>query len=249
MRSVITAVLVLLVAFSAFAQEETEAAPVSEAPALPPLTVQPSPAAQAAPVQQKPDALLLYNQGRNLESAGKAAEAAAKYRESIVVCDAELAQNPTRMDAYTVKSWSLFRLARYRDVVNVGNAALKVKFDARIVEVIGEAYFHLGDDVSALKYLQRYIENAGEYADRVPTAYFYMAESYVRLKRYDHADIAYALAVYRDPSLSRWWFRYGGAVEALGEYARAYELYGRALRLSPGMQDAVDAQARVKARL
>lgn len=249
MRSAIVPVLVLFVAFSAFAQDEAEPAPVVETPVLPPLTAQPSPPAKAAPAQQKADALLLYNQGRNLESAGKAAEAAAKYRESIVVCDAELSQNPTRMDAYTVKSWSLFRLARYRDVVNVGSAALKVKFDARIVEVMGEAYFHLGDDASALKYLQRYIENASEFADRVPTAYFYMAESYLRLKRYDHADIAYALAVYREPSLSRWWFRYGSAAEALGEYARAFDLYGRALRLSPGMQEALDGQARVKARL
>jgi len=197
----------------------------------------------------KADALILYNQGRSLESAGKKAEAAVKYRESVTVCDKELANDPTRMDAYTVKCWSLFRLERYREVVTIGTAGLKVKFDARIVEVMGEAYYFLGDDASAIKYLQRYLENVGEYGDRVPTAYFYLAESFVRQKRLDHADIAYSLAVYREPNIARWWYRYATLVESLAEYARAGGLYSRALRLSPGMAEALAGQARVKARL
>ncbi|TFG79180.1 MAG: tetratricopeptide repeat protein [Spirochaetales bacterium] len=251
MRSVCIYLVFVTLGFSVFAQESDIYPQTPEAPALPPLSAQQTPASpvQAAPSVPKPDALLLYNQGRNLESTGRVSEANAKYQQSIVVCNAELVSDPTRMDAYTVKSWSLFRLGRYREVTTVGNAALRMKFDPRIVEVIGEAYFYLGDDASALKNLQRYIENVGEYADRVPTAYFYMAESYLRQKRFDHADIAYGMAVYREPNMARWWYRYGGTAEALGQYARAYDLYGRALRLSPGMQEALDAQARVKARL
>lgn len=221
-------------------------APVPPAPSLP------VPAASSLPqagVATKADALLLYNQGRSLDTAGRKAEAEAKYREAVATCDRELASDPTRMDAYTVKCWALFRLDRFRDVISVGSAALRVKFDARVVEVMGESYFHLNDDASAVKFLQRYVENAGEYADRVASAYFYMAESYLRQKRYDHADIAYSLAVYREANIARWWFRYGNAVEALGQYARASELYARALRLNPGMAEAIEAQARVKARL
>jgi len=231
--------VVLLSAAAAMAQETI--APALEAP---PATL---PARAAAPV--KADALLLFRQGRDLEAAGKRAEALAKYKESVAVCDAELAIDPTRMDAYTVKCWSLFRLERYQEVVDLGNAALKIKFDARVVEVMGEAYFHLGDDARALKHLQRYIDNVGEYGDRVSTAYFYMAESYLRMKRFDHADIAYAMAVYREPGMARWWFRYASVAETLGDHARAYELYARALRLNPGMAEAVAGQARVKARL
>ena len=173
----------------------------------------------------------------------------AKYQEAITVCDRELVQDPTRMDAYTVKCWSLFRLSRYREVVDIGTSALKVKFDPRIIEVMGEAYFHLGDDATALRYLQRYIDNVGEWGERVATAYFYMAESYLRMKKYDHADIAYAIAVHREPGLARWWFRYAGAVEALGDNQRAFDLYGRALKLNPGMVEAQEGQARTKARL
>ena len=184
-----------------------------------------------------------------MEASGKKAEAMAKYRDSVAVCDRELAVDPTRMDAYTVKCWSLFRLERFKEVVDVGSAGLKVKFDARIVEVIGESYFHLGNDANAIRYLQRYLDNVGEYADRVPSAYFYMAESYLRQKRLDHADIAYSLAVYREPNIARWWYRYAMTVEMLGEPARAYDLYSRAIKLSPGLPEAIQGQARVKARM
>ncbi len=239
MRCVLTLIAFLSAAMVASAQETV----------LPPLSAQQTVGAQSAPAAQKADALLIYNQGRSLDLAGKRQEAADKYRDAIAVCEAELAIDPARMDAYAVKAWSLFRLERYREVVTLGNGALKIRFDPRIVEVMGEAYFHLGDDAAALKHLQRYIENVGEFADRVATAYFYMAESYLRLKQYDHADIAYALAVHREPAMARWWYRYGTAVEALGEYSRAFELYAKALRLSPGMKEALDAQARVKSSL
>jgi tetratricopeptide (TPR) repeat protein len=273
MRSrALAAVVISFVAFStvATAQETVtppeaqvtpaQAAPQPEAPsstttvmpAAPSSPAQPSPT-MAAPaqtaIQPKADALLLYKQGRDLEAAGKTAEAGAKYRESVAVCDRELAADPTRMDAYTVKCWSLFRLDRYREVVDIGAAGLKVKFDARIVEVMGEAYFYLNDDKNAVKYLQRYLDNVGEYGDRVPTAYFYMAESFVRQKKLDHADIAYSFAVYREPGMARWWYRYASVAEALGEYSRAYDLYAKALKLSPSMAEAVSAQSRVKARL
>ncbi len=206
------------------------------------------PPAQAA-TPPKADALLLYKQGRDLEAAGKRAEALAKYRDSVAICEKELAADPTRMDSYTVKCWSLFRLDRFREVVDIGAAGLKVKFDARIVEVMGEAYFHLNDDANAMRFLQRYLDNVGEYGDRVPTAYFYMAESLMRQKKLDHADIAYSLAVYREPGIARWWYRYASVVETLGDYSRSSELYARALKLSPGMAEAIAGQARVKARL
>ncbi|GAB1431874.1 tetratricopeptide repeat protein [Spirochaetota bacterium] len=200
------------------------------------------------PEPLKPDALLLFRQGRDLEAAGKKPDSDAKYKEAVTFCDAELLTDPSRMDAYTVKCWSLFRLEKYKEVIDVGNQGLKVKFDARIIETMGEAYFHLGDDAKALKNLQRYIENIGEYGERVPTAYFYMAESYVRTKRLDHADIAYAMAVYREPGMARWWYRYGSVAESLGENSKAYELYGKALKLSPGMAEAAAGQARVNSR-
>lgn len=250
--------LVLLAAAASAAQDavpqpEPEPQPPAPAPAAPAAPAAPVPAPSfspaPAPIPSRVDALELYRQGRNLESAGRTAEAQARYREAVAACDRELASDPARMDAYAVKCWSLFRLDRFREVVDTANAGLKVRYDPRLSEVMGEAYFHLGNNELALKNLQRYIENVGEFGDRVSTAYFYMGEVYQRLKKYDHADIAYALAVHRDPSMSRWWFRYGQAVEALSDYRRAADLYARALKLSPEMKEASDALARVRSRI
>ncbi|HUW71518.1 MAG TPA: hypothetical protein VMX33_14925 [bacterium] len=251
-RAVAIIAFVFLLIASASAQEVVQTpeqpSPAQPGPAQPAIT---APAAVSAPasVAAKADALLLYKQGRDLEAAGKKAEATAKYRDSIVICDKELAGDPTRMDSYTVKCWSLFRLERYREVIDLGNAGLKIKFDARIVEVMGEAFYYLNDDASTVRYLQRYLDNTGEYGDRVPTAFFYLAESYVRQKKLDHADIAYSMAVYREPGIARWWYRYASVAEALGDNARAYTLYTKALALSPGLTEAVEGQTRVKARL
>ncbi len=230
---------VVVLAGPAFAQDEAPA-PVQES----------EPAVLApAPAPSREDALELYRQGRSLEAAGKNTEARARYRDAIAVCDQELAADPARMDAYTVKCWCLFRLDRYREVIEVGAAGNKVRYDPRLSEVIGEAYYHLGNNELALRNLQRYIENVGEYGDRVTTAYFYMGETYLRMKQYNRADIAYRLAVYREPSMARWWYRYGLTVEYLEDYKRAADLYARALKLSPEMKEASDGLARVKNRI
>lgn len=207
---------------------------------------------QALPAQTVPDAgtkqdaLLLYRQGRDLDTAGKTADAQAKYSQSIAICDQELAADSRRIEAYVVKCWSLFRLNRYQEVVSVGQAAMKVQFDPRVSEIMGESYFFLGQNGEALRAFQKFFENAAEGADRLPTAYFYVGEVYFRQKRFSHADIAYATAVSREPSMPRWWYRLGLTCENLGEWKRAYEAYGKALALSPSMADAIEARDRVK---
>ena len=232
----------------AFAQDEAPAAPSSSEPTSAQAPI-PAITPAAPPVPVKADALELYRQGRSLEAAGKMADARAKYKTAVSICDQELAGDPSRMDAYAVKCWCLFRLELYQEVLDVGKTGLKIKYDPRLSETMGEAYYHLGNLDLALKNLQRYIETVGEYGDRVSTAYFYMAETYLRLKKYDHADIAYSLAVRREPSMARWWYRYGQTVEALKDYKRAADLYSRALRLSPEMKDAAEGLERVRAQV
>lgn len=213
-------------------------------------TLPPGPETGGSPgiAAPKLDALLLYRQGRDLETAGRTAEARARYFESIAVCEGELQKDPRRMEAFVVKCWSLFRLDRHQEVIDVGTAALKVQFDPRISEVMGESWFFLGKSDLALKSFARYLETAGENADRVPTAYFYMGETYLRLKKYAHADIAYSTAVIREPNMPRWWYRLGQTCESLGEWKRAFDAYGKALALSPSLAEAKDGRERVRAK-
>ncbi|HUW39993.1 MAG TPA: tetratricopeptide repeat protein [Rectinemataceae bacterium] len=185
-------------------------------------------------------------QGRDLESAGKTSDAQAKYSQSVAICNRELAQNPNRIESYVVKCWSLLRLGKYSDVISNGQTALKIQFDARISEVMGEAYFFLDHMNESLKALQRYVSVVGEGGDRFSSAYFFMGEAYLRLKQYNHADMAYSMAVHVDPGLPRWWYRLGMACESLGDYKRAYSAYAKAVALRPSFQDALDALGRVK---
>ncbi len=225
-----------------------EPQPPATPPQTPPVSVQP----QVAPQQTqavKADALVLFRQGRDLELKGRKSEAIKFYQDAIAVCNTELARDATRMDAYTIKCWALFRLEQYQQVIDVGSQALKVRYDARIVETMGEAYFFLNDLTNCLKSLQSYINNTNEDADRVATAYFYMAETYVRLQKFEHADIAYAMAVYKEPSMARWWLRYAQIVEKLEDFKRAYNLYSKALQLSPDNKEANEGLQRVKAKL
>ncbi len=206
--------------------------------------------AQAAFAQaDKADALALYRKGRDLQVAGKTQEADAAYRGAIAICDQELAADTANMESYTVKTWCLFRLRRYQEVVDVGTKGLAIRFDARIVETMGEAYFYLGKYDLALKSLQKYIENSGEFADRVSTAYFFMGEIYQIRKQYEHADMSYTLAVAREPTIALWWIRFGVAMENIGQWARAVDYYGRALKLSPLSAEAQAGQTRAKAKL
>jgi tetratricopeptide (TPR) repeat protein len=194
-----------------------------------------------------PDALLLYQRGRDLEAAGKADEAAKAFAEGVAVCDAELAANPARMDSYVVKSWCLLKLKRYQEIIDACQAALKQGTDWRIIEMMGEAYYYLGDMASSLRYMQRYVDSVPENTDRVSSAYFFMGEAYLKLKQYEHADIAYSIAVYKTPDMYRWWYRLGMAREALGDRAGAIAAYEKSASLNRSNQDAAKARDRLAA--
>jgi tetratricopeptide (TPR) repeat protein len=256
------AVLALVIAASTLPLvAQAEAAPPAAPPAAPATApsenaepVQETPAALAAPVQAAPaqatakvDALRLYRQGRDLEGSGRQAEAQAKYSQSIAICDKEMVSDPRRIESYVVKCWCLFRLNRHQEVISTGQAAMRINFDARVSEVMGESYFFLGQLDLSLKTLQKYIEIAGDTSDRGPTALFFMGEVYLKQKKYSHADMAFSSALAKEPKMPRWWNRLGVTHEALGEWKRAYDAYGRALALSPSDPDAKAGQARAKA--
>ncbi|MFZ2635877.1 MAG: tetratricopeptide repeat protein [Rectinemataceae bacterium] len=212
-----------------------------------------APSAQAgnsAPAAANPyrDALALYQRGRDLEYAGKPAEAKAKYSASLALTEKTLIATPKDMELLVLKCWNLFRLGKHQDVLVTGQAALRNGYDYRIVETMGESSYHLGKNEDALRYFARYAETAPAADERMSTAYFYMGETYLRMKQYEHADIAYATAVYLQPGLPRWWYRFGSALEALGNYKRAWEAYGKALAINPKYAEALAGRDRVKAK-
>lgn len=231
----------LLAAQSAFGQ-----APASQ-PAAPKPSAAPSAAAtQPADAYQK--AFQSYQYGRQLQMAGKEADAAKAFTASLAAVEKLLAAEPGKADYLSLQCWNLFRLGRHKEVVAAAQKALRTVKDFRIMETLAESLYFLERNDEALKYFANYFELAPAREERMSSAYYFVGECYMRLKKYEHADIAFSTATSMEKGMYYWWYRLGVAKENLGQYKRAYEMYGKALSLAPSFKFAKEGQARVKAK-
>jgi tetratricopeptide (TPR) repeat protein len=174
--------------------------------------------------QERRDALELYRQGR--------------YEEAVAVTRLELEENPSNLDAYTVLGWSLLALERNEAALEAGLRGLQVsRFDHRLVNVVGEAHFRLGNNLEALEFMQTYAALAptGSLIDEV---YYVMGEIHIRLEEFHHADIALTTAVYLNANRAQWWARLGYAREQAGSIETAAEAYQQALDRNPSLIEA-----------
>lgn len=187
-------------------------------------------AAISAAAESRPDALKLYLAG--------------KYDAARKVCIDELAANPKNIDSYVVLSWSLIALQRWADAENYALKGYAIYRDPRLAECLGESAFYLGRNKTALRDFQNYVNAIPEGA-RVANAYYFMGEIYVRMARYEHADIAFSTALHYIPDNARWWTRLGWAREENGNRRGARDAYREALRLNPNLQDASDGLSRL----
>lgn len=183
--------------------------------------------------QNKKDALILYYN--------------KNYKEAISVCEGEIKQDPNRVDSYVVLCWSLIGNREYARAEQRAYDGLKLsRYDIRLIEVLGEAKFYLGKNEEALKQFQEYISIAPDRTgSRVGLAYYFMGEIYIRLTKFQHADIALSAAVRKDPLSDAWWTRLGYAREMAGNYAESLIAYEEALKLNPQKTDAIRGKERV----
>ncbi|GHU03537.1 hypothetical protein FACS1894147_07630 [Spirochaetia bacterium] len=191
------------------------------------------------------NALENYWAGRNLEGRDKAG-ADRYYNEAVRLSLAEIARNAGTSDTYAALTMTLRRQEKFAEAVQRGEQGLAVfPNDYRIVETVGESYFHLYNYESSLRYMQRYV-NAVPQGDRSSVAYFYIGETFRLQQKYRRADIAYTTAVTLEPSSVLWWWRLGQVRELAGDKTPAREAYERALRLNPGHQEAAAGLQRVR---
>lgn len=185
--------------------------------------------------QDKPDALLLFNQG--------------KYEEAAEVCKQELIDTPRNMNSYVVLGWSLLSMGKYKEALSYAEKGLAIApYDYRVIFIAGESLFFLNRNQEALDRFQSYIKN-NPLGNRIPTIYYYMGEIYLRLNELSHADIAFSTALYHSPKTSKWWVRLGYTRERKQEYSWALEAYEEALKLNPNLVDASRGKERVRAKL
>ena len=182
------------------------------------------------------DALVLYHNG--------------KYKESIEVCEAEIDENPNRIESYVVMCWSLVKNKQYAEAEERANQGLKISpYDLRLIEILGEAKYFLGKNSGAMEQFQRYVAGAPDSGARVGISYYYMGEIFIRQARYQHADIALSSAVKKEPLFDYWCVRLGYAREMAGNYRESIAAYDEALKLNSSSVDAYRGRERVSAKL
>ncbi len=194
-------------------------------------------------------ALSLFWDGRRLEmSESRQTESQLYFQRSLAMTERLLSADQSNADLQTLKAWNLFRLHRYFDTVVYAQNILNTHQDYRIIETMAEALFFLGKNEEALSAFSRYFTLSPEQDDRRSSAYYYVGEIYFRIKKYEHADIAFSTAVALEKNMYYWWYRLGLVEEILGEYRKAYSSFNASLALNSGFQPAIDAKARVKAK-
>jgi len=185
---------------------------------------------------QKKDALKLYTSGN--------------YKESIQVCQEEIAEDAHHIDSYVVMCWALIANKEYSEAEYWATEALKIsKYDQRVIESLAEAKFYLGKNDAALKLFQEYISLVSENGSRLGDAYYFMGEIYIKKGMYDHADISFSQSVRTDPLYDYWWTRLGYAREMAGYYKTSLAAYEKALQLNSAQPDALRGRDRVKSKI
>jgi tetratricopeptide (TPR) repeat protein len=174
--------------------------------------------------QNRPDALLEYRNG-NFEKAA-------------AICKIEIETSPNSLDSYVVMCWSLIRLGRYQEALTYARTARNLsRYDARVIEILGEINYYEGHNAEALQFFQEYV-NMAPSGQRIDMVYFFTGEIYIRLGRFRHADIALSTAVHWTPENASWWTRLAYARESAGDFIEAITAYERALALNSQMTDA-----------
>jgi len=174
--------------------------------------------------QVKPDALAEYRLGN--------------FERAIQICQEEIAEDPGNLESYVVSCWSLLRLGRYGEALRSARVARSLsRYDARVAEILGEAYYYQGNNNEALQYFQEYV-NLAPSGQRIENVYYFIGEIYIRMGKYRHADIALSTAVYWMPQNAAWWTRLAFARENAGDLTEAVSAYEKALALNPQLPDA-----------
>lgn len=182
--------------------------------------------------QTKKDGIKLYEEGN--------------YTEAIPLLQAEINKTPNNMDLYTFLCWSLLEKKQYREVDYWATQALKLSpYDHRIIEILAEAKYFLGDNQQALKLFQNYISLISSSGAKLGSAYYFIGEIYIRLAKFNHADIAFSQATHISPLQIDYWIKLGYAREMTKNYRGSAIAYETALKLNKNNEDAIQGKKRV----
>lgn len=174
--------------------------------------------------------------------------ASGRHEEARTKALARVASVKDDIDAYVALSWSLVALGRHQEAETQAAKAYAIRKDPRLAQALGEAAYMLGKNELALKMLGEYLAAFSE-GPRAGNSYYLCGELYLRLAKYNHADIALSAAVLHYPNNPLWLTRLGWAREKSKKYLQALSAYEQALALNPNLVDAQEGRKRIQDRM
>jgi len=80
-------------------------------------------------------------------------------------------------------------------------------------------------------------------------SYALCGEIFIRMGKFNHADIAFSAALQYNATNARWWARLGWIREQTGRYLLALKAYEQAVNLNPSLQEAQAGKLRMLAKI
>jgi tetratricopeptide (TPR) repeat protein len=189
------------------------------------------------------------NPGLYVNADALAEYRAGNYQAAVSICQEEIARDASNLEAHIVMGWSLLKLGRYEEArTSAQNARRLNYYDARAIEILGEANYFQGHNAEALAFFEEYIGFSPD-GSRVDVVYYYIGEIFIRQGRFNHADISLSTALHYTPLNAAWWTRLGYARERAGEPVEALKAYEKALGLDARLADARRGVERIRASL
>jgi len=157
-------------------------------------------------------------------------------------------KNPQDLDAYIGYAWSLNALEEYQKAKEIAQAGYAKFKDPRLAQALGEALYYLGENEAALANFQEYLAKLPE-GSKAAVTFYLCGELFVRMGKFNHADIAFSTALQYAPNNARWWARLGWVREKIARYLPALKAYEQAVNLNPNLQDALSGKTRMLAKI
>jgi tetratricopeptide (TPR) repeat protein len=174
---------------------------------------------------------------------------AGNFQAAAAICQEEIVQDPSNLESHVVMGWSLLKLGRYDEARTYAQNGRRLNYyDARLIEIIGEASYFQGQNAEALALFEEYIGLSPD-GSRIDIVYYYIGEIFIRLGRFRHADISLSTALHYVPLNAAWWTRLGYARERADEPVEALSAYEKALGLDAQLADARRGIDRIRAAL